>query len=241
MSHKVMSLFACFAVACSLTPDPAPSEGKTNEQSVKSNQQTQAAGILGATGGNPEDGVDQLVSAGSSSQGNIAPASVAIHSELLPSTVEIATGPTGDPGCACAAGSCTFTNCQRGGATLDGTLTAKGGVFKCDFTWKNDNSQGGASAGYASKVSLHIKADMTTTPTTIKGSYHTDGAIETSGPSLPSSIPGVGAGFGNITWVNDATWDVTVGANKISGGSITHNGTYTAGGKTYTGNGNTTF
>lgn len=236
MNRILVISVASLAVACSLPGTDSggeTKEGKTNTQSAKSDAKQQTTGITKAMDGDGQSAADALFTAGNSSQSTISAKS--LGGELVVQTVTPQADPPG-AGCACTGATCTFTNCVRGTAKLNGTLTAGNGSFKCDLTWDID----GTSNGQGSVSKIHVKADMTTSPTQIKGTLHTDGSVELKGIALPN-VPGVPANAGNTSWVNDATWDVTLANKAPTAGSVTFTGSTTSGGNTYTGGGTVTF
>jgi hypothetical protein len=211
-------------------------DGKTNDQNAKSNAQQQTTAIASAMDGNGQAAADGLYTGGSGSQGTITSKSLG-GGELQVQGLEPLDAPPAAAGCTCTGGSCTFKDCDRGGKNvLNGTLTTADGKFTCDLTWKLDAT----ANGQGSVTSIHVVADMTTTPTAIKGTLHTDGSVAIKGIS-EINVPGAPAGAGNTSWTNDAKWDVVVANKAPSGGSVTYDGTYKVGDTTYTGKGSVSF
>ncbi len=243
MTRILLVTGLCFAFGCSKSDDTETKAGKTNEQQVKQNSQTQAGAIADAVSGNGQTAADSLYSAGSSSQSNVSASSYQGDITALSAGLQLEGRPD-EAGCVCdkTAHTCTFTNCKRGssgsGVTLNGTLNAADGKFKCDLKWDTDSSGGSVSA----ETHVHVTADMTTSATSIKGTMHTDGSAKISGVNLPD-IPGVSSAGGatGTEWTSDTNWDVTMTGRTASAGTVTHNGTYKTGSTIYTGGGTTSF
>lgn len=239
MNRALVVSVLCLTFGCSLpgidTDDGGESkEGKSNTENAKSGAKQQTTAIANAMDGQGQSAADGLYTAGSGSQSTISAKS--FGSELSFQTLRPLADPPGEAGCTCTGGSCTFTDCARGAVKLNGTLEAKEGSFKCDLTWDTD----GTSGGQGSVTKIHVKADMTVSATSIKGTMHTDGSTELKGISTPN-IPGVPGNLGNTSWVNDATWDVTVKDKAATAGSVVYTGSTKVGDTTYTGNGTVTF
>lgn len=234
MNRALIVGVLCVAVGCSSSSEETK-DGKANDQNAKQNAQQQTTAITSAMEGKGQAAADGLYTAGSSSQGTVSAQS--FRGELGLANLHPLADPA-SPGCTCTGNSCTFKDCQSGSGSpkVNGTLSAEGGTFKCDLTWNTDASSG----GQGSVTKIHVVADMTSSPTAIKGTLHTDGSVELKGVSVPD-VPGAPSGLGNTAWTNDATWDVTVANKAPTAGSITYNGTYKVGSTTYTGQGSVKF
>ena len=240
MNRALVAMVLCVTLGgCSsvLSKDDETKDGKANDQNAKSNAQQQTKAITAAMDGNGQSAADGLYTGGSGSQGTITAKGLGAG-ELRVQGIEPLGGEgTESPGCTCTGGTCTFKDCDRGGKNLlNGTLTTTDGKFTCDLTWKLDAT----ANGQGSVTSIHVVADMTTTPTAIQGTLHTDGSVAIKGIS-EVDVPGAPAGAGNTSWTNDAKWDVVVTNKAASGGSVTYDGTYKVGETTYTGNGSVSF
>lgn len=197
-SFALLGLVGLALVAgCGSSDDdkPAAAEGTPNKQGASAATTSTITAVQtaikpsagGAPGDSGQSSATQLASAAQATQNLVTPAA-GTAARSLPG-LELAdllrplaptAGQTGT--CTCTADSCTFVACSNGSLIIDGTYSYGAGKIKATGLKYTINVGGAAAAaGIATAdVVITIDADITTTATSIDGTFHSAGSTNTS-------------------------------------------------------------
>lgn len=188
-------------------------KGEVNEQAARSAaQQTIAAATTAVDSDDGQAAAFQFLGAAQAGQNVVTPA-----------------GGTAQGTCECdqAAQSCNFTDCAQGPNSLSGTISWGGGNVKCDLTFTVTSP--------IAPLSLTTMCDLTVTDTSMSGTLSSTGML-----TVPD---GAGAqGVGDVSWSIDTVYnDVTISGGQATGGSVSVDAEYEAGGEKFSGSGTVNF